>query len=51
MNDALTTKLNELAELYGIEINDVEPGHGGLFYTDSNGNKERLDDIFDEERK
>jgi len=39
----------ELAEIYGIEINDVEAGNGGLFYADLQGTKILLNDIFDEE--
>lgn len=31
--------MEELAALYGLEINETEPGKGGLFYEDSEGNK------------
>lgn len=31
--------IEELAKLYGIEINDVEPGKGGLFYRTDGGEK------------
>lgn len=40
-------KMQELCKLYGIEINDVEEGQGGLFFADAAGNKMILDDIFD----
>lgn len=40
-------EITELAKIYGIEISNVESGKGGLFYTDSQGNKEILDTIFD----
>lgn len=40
-------RIEELAELYGIEINNVESGKGGLFYKDTEGTKIALKDIFD----
>lgn len=40
-------RLEELAKIYGIEINYVEKGKGGLFLEDSQGQKRVLDDIFD----
>ena len=36
----------ELAKLYGIKINTVDHGKGGLFYVDSNGEKSDLKDFF-----
>ena len=39
--------IEDLAKLYGIEINIVTPGKGGLFYTDSNNIKIELDHFFD----
>ena len=39
--------VEELANLYGIEIYDANPGQGGLFYADSEGNKVVLNDIFE----
>ena len=44
-------EIAELAKIYGIEISNVESGKGGLFYTDSQGNKEILDTIFDSKRQ
>lgn len=41
--------IEELAKLYGIEINDVEPGKGGLFYRTDGGEKIELSDVFDVE--
>ena len=41
-------KIEELAKIYGIEINTVPKGEGGLFFTDIEGNKYKIDDIFDE---
>lgn len=38
--------IEELARLYGIEINDVEPGKGGLFYGQAGEKKIELQDIF-----
>lgn len=35
----------ELAKLYGIKINAVDHGNGGLFYVDSNGKKSDLKDF------
>lgn len=39
-------KVKELAQLYGIEINSAEVGKGGIFYIDSEDNKEEIKDIF-----
>ena len=39
----------ELAKLYGIEIQYGLQGNGGLYYTDSNDTLQKLDTIFDEE--
>lgn len=36
----------ELAELYGIKVNVVECGKGGLFHVDSNGQKVDLEKFF-----
>lgn len=36
----------ELAKLYGIKINIVECGKGGLFHVDSNGQKADLENLF-----
>lgn len=36
----------ELAELYGIKVNVVECGKGGLFHVDSNGQKVDLENVF-----
>lgn len=43
----INQKIEELAKIYGIEINDVETGNGGLYYIDSYGTKIILNDIFD----
>lgn len=40
--------MEELAKIYGIEINQVPKGKGGLFFTDIQGNKYKIDNIFDE---
>lgn len=42
MNIAL---LYEVADLYGIEINDVKPNEGGFFFTNSDGKKYELKDF------
>ncbi len=42
----ITPNVEELAKVYGIEINDVETGEGGLFYVNFEGRKEFLNDIF-----
>lgn len=39
--------MEALAALYGMEINQTETGKGGLFYTDSEGIKKELNDVFD----
>lgn len=41
--------LEELAKMYGIEINNVEAGKGGLYYVDLQERKVALDDVFDVE--
>lgn len=43
----INQKVKELAKMYGIEVNDVEAGKGGLFYAATDGHKRRLNDIFD----
>lgn len=43
----MNPKMKEVAKVYGIEINDVERGKGGLFYVASDGEKRILNDIFD----
>lgn len=40
---------NALAKLYGIEIDDVEAGKGGIFYSDDQGNNIQIDDLFEGE--
>ena len=40
---------NTLAKLYGIEIDDVEAGKGGIFYSDDQGNHVQIDDLFEGE--
>ena len=40
-------KFEELAKLYGIEIQDVAAGQGGLFFSDSFGEKQELEGIFE----
>ncbi len=42
-------RIKEMAELYGIEIEEVEPGQGGLFYVDAEGEKIMLSDVSVEE--
>lgn len=39
--------IEELAKIYGIEVDDVEPGHGGLFYGDDGDKKIELRDILE----
>lgn len=41
--------LEELAGLYGIEVQHDSQGNGGLYYVDSNGITKELNTIFDEE--
>lgn len=43
----MNKRMEELAKIYCIEINDVETGNGGLYYTDSYGTKMMLNDVFD----
>lgn len=40
--------LEELAELYGIEVRHTSQGNGGLYYIDSNDIMKNIDAIFDE---
>lgn len=42
----MNRSFEELAKLYGIEINNVESGKGGLFHIDSNKTKIELNNIF-----
>lgn len=39
--------LEELARLYGIEVQHDSQGNGGLYYVDSNGIMKELNTIFD----
>lgn len=41
--------MEDLANLYGVEINETDPGKGGLFYEDFEGNKTLVNDIFESE--
>lgn len=42
-------QIMELAQRYGIQINDVALGHGGLFNMNLSGEKEEITDYFLEE--
>lgn len=39
--------MEELAGLYGLIINETDPGKGGLFYKDFEGKKILVNDIFE----
>ena len=41
--------IEELCKVYGIEITDVEPGKGGIFYTDSDGSEKKMGNPFEQE--
>lgn len=41
--------LEELAELYGIEVRHTSQGNGGLYYVDSNDIMKNIDTIFDDD--
>jgi hypothetical protein len=42
-------QIMELAQRYGIQINDVASEHGGLFNINPSGEKEAITDVFFEE--
>jgi len=35
-------EMTEIAKRYGIDINKVNPGEGGLFYINENGDKVKI---------
>lgn len=45
----MNNDMEKLAQIYGIQINEVQKGEGGLFFTDMEGKTHEIDELDIEE--